>query len=227
MAKSQSASNPPLLLIDVGHSPARAGATSARGAKEHDFNKALAETVLLRLREAGFPNARLLDDTGRDLSPAQRARLAGAAGAALLLSIHHDAAQPRYLEEWLVDGKKRKYCDRFQGFSLFCSYKNPAAEQSLALAKDLGARLVAAGLTPTLHHAEPIPGENRELLDPAAGVYRFDDLMILKNAPMPAVLLEAGVILNRQEELDCLRPERRELVAKAVVLAVRSFFRRP
>jgi N-acetylmuramoyl-L-alanine amidase len=226
-AKSKTAIDPPLILLDVGHSPKRAGATSARGGKEYDFNKALAEAILQRLRENGFPNARLLDDAGRDISPAQRARNAAAAGAALLLSIHHDAAQPRYLEEWQVDGKKRRYCDRFQGFSLFCSFKSPAAERSLALAKAMGENLVAGGLAPTLHHAEPIPGENRELLDATLGVYRYDELLILKNATMPAVLLEAGVILNRREELECLRPARRELVAKAVVAAVKGFFRLP
>jgi hypothetical protein len=37
---------------------------------------------------------------------------------------------------------------------------------------------------------------------------------------MPAVLLEAGSIVNRQEELDLATPERRLLVAKAVTAAV-------
>lgn len=33
---------------------------------------------------------------------------------------------------------------------------------------------------PSLHHAEPIHGENRELLDTTLGIYRFDDLTVLK-----------------------------------------------
>ena len=40
---------------------------------------------------------------------------------------------------------------------------------------------------------------------------------------MPAVLLEAGSIVNRQEELELGTPERRLGIAKAVVAAVTDF----
>ena len=33
------------------------------------------------------------------------------------------------------------------------------------------------------------------------GVYRFDDLLVLRAAAMPAVLLEAGVIKHPDDEL--------------------------
>jgi len=32
------------------------------------------------------------------------------------------------------------------------------------------------------------------------GLYRFNDLEVLKTAPMPAALLETGIIVNRREE---------------------------
>src|SRR5256885_14164614 len=41
----------------------------------------------------------------------------------------------------------------------------------------------------------------RELLDIDAGVYRYDELIVLKMTQMPAVLLESGSIINRDEEL--------------------------
>ena len=56
-------------------------------------------------------------------------------------------------------------------------------------------------MRPSLHHAEPIEGENREVIDRLNGVYRFDDLVVLRSAAMPAVLLEAGIIKHREEEL--------------------------
>jgi len=214
------------VVVDIGHSLKRPGATSARGRSEYHFNKELGLLLCQRLRENGFPETLCLDDESRDTPPARRAKNAKALRGQLLISVHHDAVQPRYLEEWSVDGKKRAFCDRFQGYSLFYSEKNPAAGKSLRLATAIGQELRAAGLAPTLHHAEPIPGENRELVDVFHGVYRFDDLLVLKRAAMPAVLLEAGVILDRAEELACQTPERRETVAMAVVRAVQRFLTR-
>ena len=43
---------------------------------------------------------------------------------------------------------------------------------------------------------------------------------------MPAVLLEAGSIVNRQEELQLASPERRTLTSAAIVAAVESIFAR-
>jgi N-acetylmuramoyl-L-alanine amidase len=40
---------------------------------------------------------------------------------------------------------------------------------------------------------------------------------------MPAVLLEAGSIVNRQEELELATPERRSLTSAAIVAAVENF----
>jgi N-acetylmuramoyl-L-alanine amidase len=61
------------------------------------------------------------------------------------------------------------------------------------------------------------------LLDPAAGVYRYDQLIVLRNTEMPAVLLEAGSIVNRQEELELASSERRAAVSAAVAAAVQDF----
>ena len=62
-----------------------------------------------------------------------------------------------------------------------------------------------------------------ELIDAEAGVYRYDHLIVLHTAHMPAVLLEAGSIINRQEELELATPERRLMVAEAVTAAVEGF----
>jgi hypothetical protein len=46
---------------------------------------------------------------------------------------------------------------------------------------------------------------------------------VLKKTQMPAVLLEAGSIANRDEELVVTSPERQQLISAAVVDAVDSF----
>ena len=62
-----------------------------------------------------------------------------------------------------------------------------------------------------------------ELLDTEAGVYRYDQLVVLRKTLMPAVLMEAGSIINRDEELELASPERRALTSAAVAAAVEDF----
>jgi hypothetical protein len=62
-----------------------------------------------------------------------------------------------------------------------------------------------------------------ELIDEEVGVYRYDHLIVLHSTRMPAVLLEAGSIIYRQEELELATPERRLMVAEAVTAAVEEF----
>jgi len=54
-------------------------------------------------------------------------------------------------------------------------------------------------------------------------VYRYDELIVLRQTTMPAVLLEAGSIVNRQEELELGTEERRSLTSTAIVAAVENF----
>jgi hypothetical protein len=63
----------------------------------------------------------------------------------------------------------------------------------------------------------------RVLVDADAGVYRYDQLIVLRSTRMSAVLLEAGSIINRDEELELGTPERRSLTSDAVAAAVESF----
>jgi N-acetylmuramoyl-L-alanine amidase len=83
--------------------------------------------------------------------------------------------------------------------------------------------LRAAGLTPSLHHAEDIPGEARELVDESLGIYRFDKLILLRTAGIPSVLFEAGVIVDRDEERQFRDPAYRGRTARALSRAVTAF----
>jgi N-acetylmuramoyl-L-alanine amidase len=61
------------------------------------------------------------------------------------------------------------------------------------------------------------------LLNNEAGVYSYDQLVVLKSTRMPAVLLEAGSIINRDEELKMDSPERRDIISSGVTAAVKEF----
>jgi len=51
-------------------------------------------------------------------------------------------------------------------------------------------------------------------------VHYYDNLIVLKTARTPAVLLEAGVIVNRDEELKVQSEETRTRIAAAVAQGV-------
>jgi hypothetical protein len=81
----------------------------------------------------------------------------------------------------------------------------------------------ASGVPFSPHHAENVPGEGRPIVDRADGVYPHRELRVLKLASMPAVLLEAGVIVNRQEELEIASANRCLNTARAVASAFAEF----
>jgi N-acetylmuramoyl-L-alanine amidase len=188
------------VALDVGHDRSHPGATSARGVSEYNYNLALGRLVLQTLRAAGFTNAFLVDEKGELIQLARRPDIARQANAAVFISLHHDSVQPRYFSQWMVGGHVRPYSDTFHGYSIFVSSTSPWADANLALATDVGAALAAQGLVPSLHHAVPVPGENRRLLNRDLGIYAFDELAVLRGATMPALLLESGIIVNRDEE---------------------------
>lgn len=207
----------PTVALDVGHSHARPGATSARGVPEFDFNLKLAQAIAAELEKAGVA----VRPIGADgLADDLRARAPQAAGAQLLLSIHHDAVQPKYLRQWRHEGVTRPYSDRFRGHSLFISGRNPQEARSLHCAARIGRALRRAGFTPTRHHAEPIDGEARPWADYAAGAHYYDGLAVLKEATVPAVLFEAGVIVHREEEQRLSQDGRRARMAQAAARGV-------
>ena len=213
------------VVLDVGHTAQAPGAKSARGFDEYDFNLRLAKQIDKALLDAGFAKTVLMV-TGGGARHSMYVRIAHAnsLSADLLLSIHHDSVPDKMLEKWEYEGKREIYNDQFKGHSLFISDDNVDREQSLMFASMLGEQLKARGLNYTPHYTEKFMGRNRHpLLDALAGVYRYDTLFVLKKAHMPAALLEAGSIVNRDEELVLETSERQQLIGAAVVEAVDGF----
>ncbi len=206
------------VAVDIGHSDKSPGATSARGVGEFTFNQNMAQLLVAKINAKGSAHAFILKSQG--LSLTERVSAESLKGADLLVSIHHDSVQPQYLSSWTYEHSTQKYSDRFEGYSLFVSLKNPQPDSSLMLATDIGKQLAEAGFKYSAHHAEKIAGENRPLIDSRLGIYQYDDLIVLKLSPVPAVLLECGVIVNRQEETKLTDPKYQEKMAMAVAAGV-------
>lgn len=202
------------LAVDIGHSLAQPGASSARGKPEFEFNLALGQELASQLQAQQLP-FRLIGADGKLEKLAERLPLLG--GSSFLLSLHHDSAQAQFLQAWEYQGQTRWHSPQFAGYSLFVSRKNPHLASSLRCARAIGSALQAAGFSHSSHHAAKINGENRPWADAKLGVYYFDDLYIVKNAPTPALLLEAGVIIQREEELKLEQSQTRQKIAQAIV----------
>jgi N-acetylmuramoyl-L-alanine amidase len=212
------------ILIDVGHTPEDPGAISAHGNPEYGYNLALANAAMTQLVDAGFRQTTLLLAKGRGYEQlVQRAGIANRVAPDLLLSIHHDSTRDVYIRKWEFAGVERSYSDKFSGHSLFVSLRNGFTKQSLAFAKLLGRELASAGMQYTPQHAEDIPTARHPLLDAELGIYRYDNLVVLKDVHAPAVLFEAGLIINRKDELVLASPERRALLAKAITAAADAY----
>jgi N-acetylmuramoyl-L-alanine amidase len=212
-------------VVDVGHGTQAPGALSARGVDEYEFNLRLAREIDKELRAAGFDKTVLMitpDKPHKGLF--KRVARANGLKPDLFLSVHHDSVPDPMLETWQVDGKKQHYNDRFPGHSIFVSNGNADRVGSLAFARLLGLALKQHGLKYTPHYTEKfMKKRQRELVDAQAGVYRYDQLIVLKNTLMPAALLEAGSIVNRGEELLLDTSEHQAIMAGAVVEAVDAF----
>jgi len=213
------------VVVDVGHTEKAFGATSARGLMEFSYNLNLAKRIDQDLLAAGFRRSVLLISEGRSYPAlAERIKRANALRADLFLSIHHDSVPDKFLETWEFEGVKRGYSDRFSGHSIFISYDNNDLPGSLLFARMLGQQLKDRGLHYTPHYTQRFMGHRQRLLvDAQVGVYRYDQLLVLRDTDMPAVLLEAGSIINRDEELRMGSAEHQKLISAAVTDAVASF----
>lgn len=203
------------VAVDVGHYLERPGAISAHGVTEFEYNHTLAAVIAARLAADGVP-VRLIGHRGEMADLRARPREAEAAGAGFFLSIHHDSVKEAHLQPWTWNGRALRHAEGFAGFSLFVSRLNPRPAESLACASAIGAALRRAGLPVATHHGLSSAGVERPWADEANGVYFYDNLVVLKTATIPAVLLEAGVIVNRDEERALAGAERRALTAAAV-----------
>lgn len=213
----------PLIVLDAGHNPQQGGALGVRGIYEVDYNDRFVAELKPQLEKIGW-QVRLTRKKDQTATLGERVQMANQHNADLFLSIHHDSAQEHYLQATEFLGKKA-YQTRtpLGGSSLFISHLNGQPEKSYCLANAIGHNISVLGRSPALHHAEPIAGENRPLLNEEYGIYRYDNLAVLRGTQMPAVLLEVGVIPDKDDEAHINDKTQRQKMQQAIVKAVQSY----
>jgi N-acetylmuramoyl-L-alanine amidase len=212
--------------IDVGHSRLKPGATSAYGKSEFAFNQRFATELLAKSqnrKEAAVALELFIHNPGgAEMKLSARPARAQRLGAEVLLSIHHDSVQRQHLIPHKVGGRSLFYTPKIRGFSLFISRRNPRFNESWRLATLIGRSFHAAGMTATDHHAEDVPGERRKFLDRDIGLYQAP-FTVVAAAKIPAVLVELGVIVNRDEERQLEQPEHRAHMQLALLDALAAY----
>jgi len=188
------------IAVDVGHTYKSPGALSISGVPEIIYNKQVAEKIKERLECSGICLF-LIEDKRLHERPGIANEFATA-----LVSLHHDSA-----------GKRTT---KMSGFSIFVSKLNSQYNDSLKLAKCIGAELIRAGFWVGLYHKNT-KKQQRLLVDKKTGVYRADKFVVLKNSKVPAVLVECGVISNPDEEVRL--NQNRDLMAEAIALGVQKY----
>jgi len=126
---------------------------------------------------------------------------------------------------WQYQGQKHYYLDKFKGYAILISKKNSRYDESLDLARSLADDLIGSRLEFTTHHDEKtntaMYGRVGPMVDRGRGIYAF----VLHETEMPALILEAGMIVNRKEEVILSSPVRRATIVRAVVDALKKFLR--
>jgi N-acetylmuramoyl-L-alanine amidase len=216
----------PVVVIDAGHTKKEPGAISITGRYEVEYNYALVAKIADALAVAGFVPV-LTRKPDQEIQLDERALVASTYNAVAMLSIHHDSAQLVHLEATERNGKKvYRTREPIAGYSIFVSKKNPQFDTSFILAGLLGEELKKIGRKPSSHHTEPIPGEGRTWLDANLGIYQYDDLVVLKKAAIPAVLLEVGVIVDQSDEAYVTGKDLQEALVRAIVESFKKFMHR-
>ena len=207
------------VAVDVGHSSRDRGATSAFGDTEFSYNQGMAFAVGQTIDSSGM-KVKLIGMDGSIRKLEERSQLAS--GSDLFVSIHHDSVHEGDLTYWNYEGQRLRFNDQVRGFSIFVSPKNPYFGQSLKCAKAVANKLVMAGFNPNYYHNRTTKGRQRELLSNTLPVYRYDNLVVLKKATMPAILVESGVIINREEAKWIAQSEVRSVFSQAVSSGVKE-----
>lgn len=209
------------VAIDVGHSPINYGATSAMGVTEYDFNLKFAQALLKHLENMKI-EVYPINQASNEVILEERAIEVNTLQPTMMISIHHDTVLNRFMKKWEYKGKKLKYCDVFKGYSIFVSKQNSRFVGSMLLADAIGRNLYLHKLRPNYSHAMKLMGENKRFVDSRLGIYRYDDSVVLKNSSVPAVLLQVGVIVNRNEEMLLSEPNYINAYSKLVAESIKE-----
>lgn len=230
------------IVLDPGHGGTNPGAPSVTGVYEKYITLPIALEIERQLRDATDVNVTLTRRGDTSIGLRERTRLANEAGGDLLISIHcnssenpeanglevyfldPDAAVTEF--ESLVEREERGEADAHAPSVLSPTTPEPKPEGEKApLSIDQvlldasfyksheRSEILAGTLLDTIHKVAKIP---RRKVRQAA-------FAVLKEARMPAVVLEVGYLSHASEGKKLIDPKYQEIIARGVVKALIAY----
>ena len=164
-----------------------------------------------------------------------RIALANKKQAGLFVSIHHDSVIEHRLQR-SKNGKIIDVQDDFKqkfnpGYSIYIAsdptYPNTELHyaKSLKFAEIFAKKMHAIDRKPSTYHEEKPGQDHYQSIDVTLGIYNSKTLLaVLRNAEMPAVLIEAGVIVDVDDEKVVSSQIFKDQLAKSIVETIVAFF---
>ena len=202
----------PVVVIDAGHGGRDPGAIGPRGTLEKSVALATALELGRQLRATRRYRVLLVRDRDVFVSLAARLRTISRSGAALMVSIHADAAPN----------------PKARGASVYVRSPGPEGRTTQLPAH----RGAAPAMAEALGGPKPGPellqltmlGRLDDDIRMTASAARRAQLYVLAATEIPGVLVEMGYISNRKDEALLRNPRHRATIARAIRDAVEQYF---
>lgn len=241
----------PIVVLDAGHEPSRPGAAATCGKQEVDYNDATVtalaaalngyQVLLTRKAQAevstdaaglsGYINEGDQAKWGQHKTLLARAALANKDKADVFVSIHHDATAGRWqLNDSALCGGRggKKLAAAFKqkyriGFNIFVDIDKaePCRSLSLKIAQLIAERLVAIGRIASDYHLDDC--KSCRSIDSKLGIWH-QNLAVLRETSMPAVLIEVGNIVDPDDEAVISSSGFRQQFAQIIKAALDEYF---
>jgi len=219
------------VVLDPGHGGTNQGAVAVTGAREKAVTLAIALQVASRLRSKTNVEVILTRDSDEDIGLRNRTRLANAHRGDVFISIHGNSSADTSIEGVEVyflaadsaDSETARLIDREEGVpdgadrkGVPWSLESVLTDLDYAWVQALSERLASNLAGAFAVHLTPRPK--------VRGV-RQAPFGVLKEARMPAVVLEVGYLTHPVEGRALLDEGRQTQLARAVILALAAFDR--
>ena len=221
-----------LVVLDPGHGGSNRGCLGVDGTYEKQVVLEIAERVARILRHETTATVRMTRTEDRFLGLRERTRMANRWGADVFLSLHVNAdpagvghgVETWHLAHEAVDEEARRLVEKEEGHVVdFTVQRAPLAAPHLQILEDARVRRAHAdaGILAELVH----DGMHQETQARARGVKQAP-FGVLKEAQMPAIVVEAGFFSHAEQGVELLSERYQEQVARGIVDGIIAYDRR-